>query len=148
MAKFDFDVLNIPDFGPYEERVENAMKKALDEIADDLLLTAQKRAPVDSTGLEKSGTRTAVNSNMEVEVSFSAKNRGFNYARQMDKSKYNLGKESQRKQGAGKIKSKFAKNSMPVGPGYLSNTAKRSKQGYIDHVKKNVYKQGKFFTWK
>lgn len=140
MSKFTFEISNMPDFGAYGKNVDKAINKALDEIADDLLLTAQKRAPVDSTDLERSGSRTAVK-NFEVEVSFSAKNRGYNYARRMDQDIYNLGKESKRK--AGSIKSKFAKSSMKVGPGYLTDTAEKSKKGYSEHIEKAVQKQNK-----
>lgn len=146
MAKFSFEVSNLPNFLNLSSRVENAIVEGLDELGDDLQLIAQKSAPVDTGDLERSIERSPVNkSKMTVEVSASAMNRGFNYARKMDKEQYNLGSESVGKQASGSIKSKYTGVKYTVGTGYLTGSAKRSKRGYTKHIRTKVSKQLKLF---
>lgn len=142
MAKFSFEVSKLPNFLNLSSRVENAIVEGLDELGDDLQLIAQKSAPVDTGDLERSIERSPVSkSKMTVEVSASAMNRGFNYARKMDKEQYNLGSESVGKQSSGSIKSKYTGVKYSVGTGYLTGSAKRSKTGYTKHIRTKVSKE-------
>ena len=139
MAKFSFEISKLPDFFNLSARVENAIVEGLDELGDDLQLIAQKSAPVDSGDLERSIERSPVNkSKMSVEVSASAMNRGFNYARKMDKDQYRLGIESAWKDASSNIKSKYTGVKYSVGTGYLTGSAKRSKRGYTKHIRNKV----------
>lgn len=119
----------------------NAVNKGMNEITDDLLRVAQQRSPVDEGTLEQSGTSKVISSKRMIKglVSFSARNRGYNYALKMDKGKYNLGKKSLSKSSRG-VRSKFSKVSMKVGSGYLSDSAEKCKDGYTKHINEELGK--------
>lgn len=112
-----------------------AVEQGMNDITDDLLRVASLRAPVDTTTLEKSGTSKISKSGQSIQgtVSFSAVNRGFNYAKKLDEKSFNLGKKSLQKSSKG-ARSKFSGASLKVGTGYLSGTAKACELGYIKHV--------------
>lgn len=131
MAKVQYTISKMPEFSEYERRVKVKVIDALTDCTIDLLSTAQKRAPYKEGTLEQNGAKKVNTNTMVGEVSFRAINRGFNYARQMDTKKYNLGKQSKRKSPA---KSKFCSGSLPVGTGFLTDTAKRCANGYQEHI--------------
>lgn len=122
-----------------DDNVVNAVNKGMNEITDDLLRVAQQRSPVDEGTLEQSGTSQVVSSKRMIKgfVSFSARNKGYNYALKMDKGSYKLGKKSLSKSSRG-VRSKFSKASMKVGSGYLSDSAEKCKDGYIKHINEQV----------
>lgn len=112
-----------------------AVEQGMNDITDDLLRVASLRSPVDEGTLEKSGTSKIAKSGESIKgiVSFSARNKGFNYAKQMNDKTYKLGKKSVIKSGRG-IRSKFSKASMKVGTGYLSDSAEKCADGYSKHI--------------
>lgn len=122
-----------------DDNVVNAVNKGMNDITDDLLRVAQQRSPVDEGTLEQSGTSQVVSSKRMVKgfVSFSARNKGYNYAMKMDKGSYKLGKKSLSKSSRG-VRSKFSKASMRVGSGYLTDSAEKCKDGYIKHINEQV----------
>lgn len=123
-----------------DKTILKAVEKSVEDCTADLFRVAQARTPVDSTTLEKSGTsKVAKEGNAYVgRVSFKAMNKGFNYAKQMDKAKYKLGKKSLLKSSRG-VRSKFSKQSFQVGSGYLTDTAEKCTQGYEEYVNYKIY---------
>lgn len=124
-----------------DDNVVKCVEQGMNEITDDLLRVAQQRSPVDTGTLEQSGTSQIVSSKRMIKgfVSFSAMNKGYNYALKMDRGKYKLGKRSLSKSSRG-VRSKFSKASMNVGSGYLSDSAEKCKDGYIKHINEQVGK--------
>lgn len=122
-----------------KNKINKAVEKGVQDCTADLYRVAQARTPVKTTTLEKSGsmkTNKGVNSYVG-HVSFKAMNKGFNYALKMDKGKYNLGTKSLSKSGRG-VRSKFSNESFKVGSGYLTDTAEKCEQGYVDYINKKV----------
>lgn len=128
-------VIKLPKLDVLTKEIYQAVENGMHDITDDLLRVATLRSPVDSTTLEKSGTSKVKASDKGVtgQVTFSARNKGFNYALQMDKGSYNLGKKSKAKASKG-VKSKFSKTSMKVGSGYLTDSAEKCADGYAKHI--------------
>lgn len=124
-----------------DKNVVKCVEQGMNEITDDLLRVAQQRSPVDTGTLEQSGTSQIVSSKRMIKgfVSFSAMNKGYNYAMKMDKGNYKLGKKSLSKSSRG-VRSQFSKASMNVGSGYLSDSAEKCKDGYIKHINETVGK--------
>lgn len=122
-------------FNTLDDAFAKAVEKGMNDITDDLLRIASLRTPVDEGTLEKSGTSKIVKSGQSIKgvVSFSARNRGFNYAKQMNDKTYKLGKKSIVKSGKG-VRSKFSKASMKVGTGYLTDSAEKCADGYSKHI--------------
>lgn len=140
MASIKFDVVIPQVFEKLPARVQSAVVEGVKEVQADLLRVATERTPVKSTTLQDSGSTSKVNSTgtkIVGAVSFTAINRGYNYALKMDEGKYNLGSKSILKSKRG-VRSKFAKGSLPVGSGYLSDTAKKCEKGYEDHIAEKV----------
>lgn len=123
-----------------DKSVKKAVKNGIDECTDDLLRVASLRTPVDSTTLEKSGTSKVDDSGNKIvgEVSFQAINNGYNYALKMDRGNYKLGKKSLSKSSRG-VRSKFTKEALRVGSGYLTDTAEKCAEGYTNHVNFKIY---------
>lgn len=118
-----------------DRTILNAVKKGIDDCTDDLHRVAQERAPVDNGDLEKGGTSKVTVSGKQVigAVSFKAMRNGYNYALQMDKGGYSLGKKSMQKSSRG-VRSRFGNSSMSVGSGYLTDSAQKCKKGYTEHT--------------
>lgn len=130
-------------FYKMDNNVSDIVKKNMDTITDDLLRVAQERAPVDSRTLEHSGTKTGPQksgNSIVSQVSFRAKKRGFNYAIKMDKTRYKLGDKSLQKSSRG-VRSVFSNETFKVGTGYLSDTADKCHDKYIEYVEDNVSKE-------
>ena len=138
--KFEIDV---PDaiLDKINSEVDTFLKEAIVDITNDILMTAQARAPKDKGDLEQTGSMDVNKSTLTGEVSFNAKRKGFNYARKMDQATYNLGETSRRKPP---VKSKFYHGSMPVGKGYLTDTfdkgSRATKYGYKKYVSDGIGK--------
>ena len=142
MADLHFKI-DIPDamLNKINSEVDKFLQEAIVDITNDILMTAQARAPKKKGDLEQSGSMSVNKQAKTGEVSFKAMRRGFNYARKMDKSTYNLGETSRRKPP---VKSKFYKGSMPVGTGYLTDTFEKcgrgTKNGYKQYIKDEIGK--------
>lgn len=128
--------VKLPKLGNLTVNMQKALKEGITDCTDDLLRVASLRSPVDEGTLEQSGTSKVKGIGIDVQgiVSFSARNKGFNYAVVMDKGNYKLGKKSIEKSKSG-IRSKFSSKSFRVGKGFLSDTAKSCQVGYTKHVK-------------
>lgn len=123
-----------------DQTVFTAVYKGITECTEDLHRVAQERSPVDSTTLEKS-----VNSKVSVSgktitgvVDAVAIRNGFNYAEKLDTGTYKLGDKSLQKSARG-IRSKFTKQPLTVGSGFLTGTARACRKGYTDHVNYKIY---------
>ncbi|WP_368247398.1 hypothetical protein [Clostridium perfringens] len=133
MAKTFVEVPKI--FEKFDGVVIEVVEKGIHDATDDLLRVASLRSPVDEGTLEKSGTSKVIKSGKSIKgiVSFSARNNGYNYALKMDKGNYKLGKKSRSKSSKG-VRSKFAKTTMKVGSGYLTDSAEQCADGYREHI--------------
>lgn len=127
--------VGVPNLSGLTKEMYKSVEKGIENCTDDLLRVATLRSPVDSTTLEKSGTSKVVKSSKSIKgfVSFSAYNKGFNYARKLDKQPFKLGEKSIKKASRG-VRSKFSKVSMKVGTGYLTGTAVECQDGYSQHI--------------
>lgn len=123
-----------------DKTVFKAVQKGITECTEDLRRVAQERSPVDSTTLEKSINSKVIVSSKTVTgvVDAVAIRNGFNYAEKLDRGNYKLGDKSIQKSARG-VRSKFSKQPMKVGSGYLSGTAEACKEGYSDHVNYKIY---------
>lgn len=134
-------------FNGLDKNLVKAVEQGIEDATDDLLRVASLRAPVSEGNLEQSGTSTIIKSGKSIKgsVSFSAINKGFNYAKKLDEKSFNLGVKSLKKSSRG-VRSKFSKVSLKVGTGYLSGTALECADGYSKHVNeligKEIVKQG------
>ena len=126
-------------FMDLDKNLVKAVGQGIEECTDDLLRVASLRTPVDTGNLEKAGTSKVIKSGKSIKgfVSFSAVNRGFNYAKKLNDSTYNLGSKSIRKSSRG-VRSKFTKASLKVGTGYLTGTALECQEGYSEHINKLI----------
>lgn len=129
-------------FGELDKTLLKAVEQGIEDATDDLLRVASLRAPVDEGNLEKSGTSQLIKSGSSIKgfVSFSAMNKGFNYAKKMNDKTYNLGEKSKQKSSKG-VRSKFSKVAMKVGTGYLSGTALECQDGYSKHINELIGKE-------
>lgn len=122
---------------PLKPKFATTVKQSVKMCAVDLLRVSQERAPYDTGTLEKSGHLTISSSNYLVRglVGFSAVNRGFNYALWTDKKQYTPSSKSLAKGGG---RSTMYAGTLPVGTGYLSDTAKKCKLGYELYIAKKI----------
>lgn len=123
-----------------DRNIIRAVEGAVEDCTDDLLRVATLRTPVDSRTLEQSGTSKVNKScgNIVGQVSFSAINKGYNYAKKMNEGKYNLGEKSLTKSARG-VRSQFTTSTMNVGSGYLDDTAEKCQKGYTDYINYKIY---------
>ena len=123
-----------------DKNIVKAVEDAVEDCTDDLLRVATLRTPVDSRTLEQSGTSKVNKSGGSIvgQVSFSAINRGYNYAKKMNEGKYNLGEKSLAKSARG-VRSQFTTSTMKVGSGYLDDTAEKCQKGYTDYINYKIY---------
>ncbi|WP_304428077.1 hypothetical protein [uncultured Clostridium sp.] len=123
-----------------DRNIIRAVEDAVEDCTDDLLRVATLRTPVDSRTLEQNGTSNVDKSGNKIvgQVSFSAINKGFNYAKKMNEGKYNLGEKSLTKSARG-VRSKFTQATMNVGSGYLDDTAQKCQKGYTDYINYKIY---------
>lgn len=119
--------------------MKKAVNDGIEDCTADLLRVASLRTPVDSQTLEQSGSSKVSSSSSTVtgHVSFKAINKGYNYAKKMNDTKYNLGEKSLRKSSGG-VRSRFCSESLKVGTGYLSDTAEKCEKGYTKHVQDKI----------
>ena len=119
-------------------QINKALKSEVTDLALDLRMVSQSLTPRSTGKLERSAT-SKVSKRGDVitgTVGYSATStRGYNYAKKMHDGAYTLGKESRRKRA---IKSKFARGTLRVGPGFLVKTAQQSTDGYVKHLRKQT----------
>lgn len=121
----------------FSKQVASSMSEAITDVTLDMKRVSSAAAPHDSGYLEgKADSNIKVGgSHVQGSVSYTAINKGFNYAEWTHNADYNLGTKSKRKSGG---KSKYGSGVVPVGKGYLANTLINNKEGYIEHVR-NAY---------
>lgn len=129
-------------FKNLDKNLKSVVVDSMTDITTDFLRTAQARTPIDSHTLERSGTMKMKTSGSVIEgnVSFRARKNGFNYAIIRDKGQYNLGEKSKQKSGRG-VRSRFSKESLPVGSGYASDTLKKCQNQYDEYIQENLQKE-------
>lgn len=112
--------------------VNDGVAQVIEDITADLNRVASDRTPWDSGTLQDSGTTQVIRNGSIVKgiVSYKAYNKGFNYAEYTDTKKYNPSAKSLSK---GSARSKFARGSLKVGTGYLSDTASKCEKGYVKY---------------
>lgn len=115
-----------------DKRINKAMRNAFTDVVLDVKRVSSASAPHDSGFLEKN-KHTIKNrkGTLVGEVSFEAKNDGFDYAEWTHNADYDLGEKSKRKGGG---KSKYGSGSIPVGKNYLGNTVEMSEKGYMEYL--------------
>lgn len=114
------------------DSINKSMTDAFVDIVLDVKRVSSQSAPHDSGKLEKNKhTIKTGGGKLEGEVWFEAENEGFDYAKWTHNGDYELGEQSKRKTPG---KSKYGNGSVPVGPGYLSNTIEQSRKGYMEHL--------------
>ena len=115
------------------------LANCIKEMSMDLHRVASERAPVKDGTLETSGQVVFKNGGTKFTgtVSFSAINRGFNYAQKMHNDTYALGAKSLAKSSRG-VKSRFSTQTFRVGKGYLKDTAEKCQTGYKKYINKEV----------
>ncbi|MFG3611441.1 hypothetical protein [Rummeliibacillus stabekisii] len=133
MARFRMNVNFRNTTKGIETNINNKMKEAITDVTLDLQRVASQSAPHDSGFLEGNSQYhvNAMGKTLEGTVSFSASNKGFDYAQWANDKQYNLGEKSARKSGG---KSRFGGGTVPVGTGYLKNALEMNKAGYIRHL--------------
>lgn len=133
MANFKMDVDFIDETKMLNKAINKAMKDAMTDITLDIKRVASESAPHKSGFLEKNAEHDVFlgENYFEGTVSFSAVERGFNYAQWTHDKKYKLGKKSAKKKGG---RSRFGTQAVPVGTGYLTNAIEFNEKGYLDYI--------------
>ena len=119
-------------------KISKAIKNSIKSCGVDLLRVAKERTPYKSGDLEKSGSLT-MNVGATVvtaKVGFNIVNEGFNYAVWTNNKTYKLGKLSKETKSGGR--SAMYSGTLPVGTGYLTDTAEKCKAGYEEYVGKKI----------
>ena len=131
-------------FEKASEAVFEAVKDAMDDIKDDVVTVTSSLAPHKTGKLEKSHyTRRSYVSlkKCTFSIRYQADNKGFDYATEMHDGSYKLGKGSQAKQPA---HSRFAKGSLHVGAGYMSQVIDSSQEQWDKFVSDNATRKLKY----
>lgn len=120
----------------FEERATQAAELALQDCADDLERTASENTPIDTGALTRSSTQTKRRQGdvLKIDVEFSIRNNGFNYAILMHEGTYNLGvQSSQRPGGVGMSGRRYQ-----VGRKYLAQVINGEGQAYTEHIARMI----------
>ncbi|HID0815700.1 TPA: hypothetical protein ACXNW3_001160 [Clostridium botulinum] len=120
--------------------VFNAVKDAMDDIRDDFKDVSASLTPKKTGRLEKSQYVRRYYKNLEkcyFTVSYKANNPkdGFDYAKWTHDADYSLGDISRSKKPA---RSRFARGSLRVGKGYMSQVPEASSEGWTEFISKNI----------
>lgn len=128
-----------------ERSVAKESVAAFSDVVLDIKRVSSESAPHLTGHLENNRVRF-YDRNLSADIKFKAMSttgrRSFNYAKWTHDASYNLGEKSARKRGGS---SKFG-SSVPVGPGYLSNTIENGADGYFKHLGsayKTAFKKGR-----
>lgn len=114
--------------------VFDAVKEAMDDIRDDVSVVTQSLTPRKTGKLEKSQYVRRYYKNLDrcyFTVSFKGVNKGFDYATWTHDARYNLGAGSRAKRPA---KSRFARGSLRVGRGYLTQVTDSSEEAWSKYI--------------
>ena len=118
--------------------VFEAVKDAMDDIKDDVVAVSSSLAPHKTGKLENSHFARRSYVNLEkctFSVRYKGDNKGFDYATEMHDGNYNLGEGSLAKRPA---HSRFARGSLHVGRGYLSQVIEASQGQWDEFILENV----------
>lgn len=124
-------------FSAFSRKFDSEIKHAARDIASDLRAASRGAAPHKKGILERGIIeKTTVSGNLiKIEVSASAVNRGFDYAKHMHNGNYLLGSQSKAKAGG---RSGITGNTFAVGKGYLDRPLKKNADGYIKYLERMV----------
>lgn len=118
--------------------VFDAVKDAMDDIRDDFVETSESLAPHKTGKLEKSHYARRYYKNLDkcyFTVSYKAVNKDFDYATWTHDEDYNLGAGSRAKRPA---RSRFAKGTLRVGKGYMSQVKEASEENWTKFINDNI----------
>lgn len=118
--------------------VFDAVKDAMDDIRDDFVEASESLAPHKTGKLEKSHYARRYYKNLDrcyFTVSYKAVNKGFDYATWTHDEDYNLGVGSRAKRPA---RSRFAKGTLKVGKGYMSQVKEASEENWTKFINDNI----------
>lgn len=121
-----------------EQVVFDAVKDAMDDIRDDVVATSESLAPHKTGKLEKSHYARRYYTNLQkcyFTISYKGVNKGFDYATWTHDANYNLGAGSRAKQP---IRSRFAKGTLRVGKGYLTQVQEASQDGWTAFINATI----------
>lgn len=116
----------------------DAVKDAMDDIRDDFNMVSESLTPYKTGKLENSRyTRRYYKNkdNVYFTVSYKAINKGFDYATWTHDADYNLGEGSRAKRPA---RSRFAKGSLRVGKGYMSQVQEASQEAWTEYINHTI----------
>jgi len=131
---FKIEAKGLRAFSEAEQVVFDAVKEAMDDIKDDVVEVSSSLAPHKTGKLEKSHyTRRSYKNlaNCTFSLRYRADNKGFDYASWTHDADYKLGEGSQQKRPA---HSRFAKGSLRVGSGYVSQVIDASQEQWDEFV--------------
>lgn len=127
------DAFNLSDRVVYE-----AVRDCMDDIKDDVLAVSKSLAPKKTGKLESSARTRKKYVNLEscsFSITFKGNNKGFDYATWTHDKDYKLGVGSMAKQPK---KSRFAKGTLRVGKGYMSQVIESSDKEWLRFISQNV----------
>lgn len=132
MSGLEFDASDFfAQLGLTEARVQVAVKRGVQDSMDDLKRIAVDIAPIDSADLRRSGEANVVATPALVvgEVTFSAKNDGFDYATWIHEADYSLGPLSQQAPGT---------DGYSVGNKYLERPLRGESEKYLRWIAEEI----------
>lgn len=121
-----------------EQTVFDAVKDCMDDIRDDFKAVSFSLVPKKTGNLEESQYVRRYYKNLEkvyFTISYKGVHAGFDYASWTHDADYNLGEISRSKRPA---RSRFAKGSLRVGKGYLSQVKEASEGAWDDFIAENI----------
>jgi hypothetical protein len=137
-ARMRISATGLDAFINADKAVYEAVKSSMDDIRDDVKAVSQSLTPEDTGKLAGSAfTRRTYKSldSCSFSISYRATNNGFDYAKWTHDADYKLGEGSMRKRP---IQGKFARGTLKVGPGYLSQVEEASSDAWTDYIAKNI----------
>jgi hypothetical protein len=116
--------------------IRAAASEAMNDIADDLVRASSGAAPHDKGVLEKSWNKKVSVGFLRsfAEVSYSAHEKGFNYAIMMHEGSYNLGPGSLAKPGG----QGMSGTHYSVGPKFLERPLMGEREAYSNHFRNHI----------
>lgn len=135
-VRFTIKAKGLDAFKNASQAMFDGVKDAMDDVRDDLVTVSSSLAPHKTGTLEKSHYTRRSYKNLQkctFSIRYKANNPkdGYDYATEMHNGDYNLGKGSQAKQPA---HSRFARGSLHVGKGYVSQVVDASQAQWDEYV--------------
>lgn len=138
---FKIDVKGLDAWGDAGQVVFDAVKDCMDDIRDDVSEVSESLTPYKTGKLESSQYVRRYYKNLQkcyFTISYKGENKGFDYATWTHDEKYNLGEGSRAKRPA---RSRFAKGTLTVGTGYVSQIQEASEDNWARFISTNIGKK-------